>query len=253
MSLEFQQLDRCTHIVLDRPAAVNALDLELASALNKALASVSDSSDVVVIRGSGGNFCAGGDLTFFARAQAERDLLAEFAAEIGAATEQIAALPIPVIAAVEGYCLAGGFEIVQACDFAVARDDAVIGDVHAAFSQVPGTGGTQRLPRWVGRQHALGILLTGDRFTGREAAERGLVYRSFPAREFERSVQKLVEGILAHGRAALEPLKRLVVDLSEVPLHEALAREREAFVEHVLGPVGRAGLERFQARGKDAT
>lgn len=80
-----------------------------------------------------------------------------------------------------------------------------------------------------------------------DAAARGLVNRSYPAERLERSLVDRVDRLLAHGRAALEPLKRLVVELSELSLQEAFARERTAFVQHVFGPVGREGLERLRA------
>lgn len=235
-------------VTLNRPEQTNALSPELAVELESALRSLAERVDVIVLRGAGGNFCAGADLKFMRQARVDVGLMRDFVSEVGAAVNLIERLPVPVVAAIEGYCLAGGFEIMQACDFAVAAEGAVIGDAHASFAQLPGAGGTVRIPRWIGRQNALGVLLTGDRFSGAEAAARGLIYRAFADAEFEQQVSALATRMAGHGRGELSALKRTVVDLYELPLDDALARERDLFVEHVTGPIGGAGLERFLNR-----
>lgn len=171
-----------------------------------------------------------------------------FLETVGRAFDAIETLPIPVVAVVEGYCLAGGFELLQACDFAVAAEDAVIGDGHVEFGQIPGGGSMARLPRRLGRQAALGIILTGDRFSGLEAAQRGLVHRAFPAGRLEQGVTELAARLGRCGRELLATLKQTTIELERLPLEQALAREREACIAHIGGPIAGAGLERFIAR-----
>jgi hypothetical protein len=125
-------------ITLNRPEAYNAITVELARGLRKALDELADRANVIVVRGAGGNFSAGGDFKELERLRAEgepamRELFEGFHEACG----RIASVPVPVIAAVEGYAMAGGFELMQACDFAVVRSDARIGDNQSNFGQVP--------------------------------------------------------------------------------------------------------------------
>lgn len=236
------------HITLNRPKAFNSISIELAEQLEAALGELAADSDAIIIRGAGGNFSAGGDLKFIRENRSDPKVMRSLAEAVGRALDLIGTLPVPVVAAVEGFCLAGGFELLQACDFAVAAEDATIGDGHVEFAQLPGGGGTVRPVRNLGRQAALGILLTGDRFTGAEAAARGLVHRAFPAGKFEEGVAELAVQLTRRGRGALQAIKQTVIELEQLPLEQALAGEQEAFVAHVTGPVGAAGLDRFLAR-----
>jgi len=126
--------------------ARNAITVALAARLGDALRAAAAWAQVIIIRGAGGHFCAGGDFHEVSRLRAEgpeafRALFETF----GAACEQLGEL-VPVVAAAEGYAMAGGFELIQACDIAIARDDAVLADNHLNFGMIPGGGGSQRLP-----------------------------------------------------------------------------------------------------------
>lgn len=236
------------HIRLNRPRVANAISLELAAGLERALDDLQSDCSAIFIRGSGGNFCAGADLKFVHENRTDAEAMRSFLGTVGRAFDLIEALPVPVVAAVEGFCLAGGFELMQACDFAVAAEDAVIGDGHVEFGQIPGAGSMVRPFRRLGRQAAFGILLTGERFSGAEASQRGLVHRAFPAAKFEQSVAELAAQFNRRGRELLRTLKQTAIELESLPLQEALAREREACMTHIAGPVAGAGLERFLAR-----
>jgi enoyl-CoA hydratase/carnithine racemase len=227
---------RVTHILLNRPRARNAITIRLAAALCDALQAAATQADIVVVRGAGGHFCAGGDFREVSRLREEgpgalRPLFATFTA----ACELIAELPVPVIAAVEGYAMAGGFELIQACDIAIARDDAVLADNHLNVAMVPGGGGSQRLPRIVGPQRALGHILTGDRLTGAQAAAWGVIYRSVPAAGFEAAVTDLVTNLAGKDRVALARAKRLVREGLRRPLADGLALETETIIAHLGG------------------
>lgn len=242
-------------ITLDRPDAMNAITVALAAELEVALLGAADAEgvQVVVIRGSGGNFCAGGDFDEVQRLrsagpEALRTLFERFAAACAVVGE----IPQPVIAAVEGVATAGGFELMQACDIALVRDDARICDNHVRFGMVPGGGGSQRLPRLVGRQRALGHLLSGDRLSGADAVSWGLAYRAYGADEFNAGVEQFVCELAARRPDAVAGIKRLVREGLAGALGEGLALEIDTVVAHIAGEAGGEGVSSF-ARRRAAT
>jgi enoyl-CoA hydratase/carnithine racemase len=237
---------RIAHLTLDRPEARNAITVELAATLRDRLGQAAREADVVVIRGAGGNFCAGGDFGEVARlradgAEALRPLFETF---IGAC-ELIATLPVPVVAVVEGYAMAGGFELIQSVDVAVVRSDAVLADNHANFGMIPGGGGSQRLPRIVGVPRAMGHILLGERLSGDEAARWGLVFRSAPPEEFEDAVDRVVAGLVSKDRDALARIKHLVRAGLGGSLRDGLAMEVEATLAHLGGERAGTGIDHF--------
>lgn len=228
------QAGSVAYVLLNRPQAFNALTIELLTRLDETLVGVSEDVHVVVIRGAGGNFSAGGDRGEVARLRQEgpdgtRRLFAKFRRTC----ELIQELPVPVIAAVEGYAVAGGFELMQACDVAVVSIDASIADIHSQFGQLPAGGGSQRLPRLVGHHRALGHMLTGDRLTGEDAVAWGLAYQCAPAGEFDSAVEALAERIAVKPREVLRRTKQLVHQGLELPLEGGLDLELNAVLEHL--------------------
>jgi enoyl-CoA hydratase/carnithine racemase len=223
--------DHVGRITLNRPDQMNAITVELARELERAILGVGGNAEVnvVLIAGANGNFCAGGDFDEVQRlqkdgAQALRELFAAFRR----ACEAIATVEVPVVVAVEGVAMAGGFELMQAADIVLVSDDARIADNHINFGTIPGGGSTQRLPRLVGRQTALGLLLSGDRLSGADAVRLGLAYRSFPNAEFDDGVARFVGELASRQRAAVTTIKRLVS--TDRPLPEGLDDETTAVV-----------------------
>jgi enoyl-CoA hydratase/carnithine racemase len=243
-------------ITLNRPSAYNAITIELALTLEQSLRELAADADVnvIVVRGAGENFSVGGDFKELERLRADGEpALRELFESFSRACAAIAELPVPVVAAVEGYAMAGGFELMQACDLALVREDAVIADNHTNFGQVPGGGSSQRLPRLVGRQRALGLILTGDRLSGAEAAAWGLAYRAFSAAEFEAGVAEVARRLAAKSREALARVKRLVCDGLELPLADGLALELRNVLDHLAGASAADGIERFASRGAEGS
>jgi enoyl-CoA hydratase/carnithine racemase len=236
-------------LTLNRPDAMNAVTPVLADELGRGLRRLAGEAAVIVIRGAGGNFSAGGDVGEVARLRAEGpEALAGLFESFGRALTLIAELPVPVVAAVEGVAMAGGFELMQACDIAVVADDAVLADTHVKFGQIPGGGGSQRLPRLVGRQRAAAHILTGDRLSGRDALAWGLAYQSVPAAELERAARVLAERLASRSPDALARTKRLLVRGLELPLADGLALERAEVVEHIMSTAGEAAIAAFRGR-----
>jgi enoyl-CoA hydratase/carnithine racemase len=238
-------------ITLERPDAMNAVTTALAVALEQAVrsAGAADAVKLVLIRGAGGNFCAGGDFAEVQRLRAAGpDALERLFLAFGAACAAIAEIPQPVIAVVEGIAMAGGFELMQACDIAIVRDDARISDNHINFGMVPGGGGSQRLPRLVGRQRAMGLLLSGERLSGVDAVECGLAYRSFPEDSFDADVEAFVTRMASRRADSLNTIKALVRQGLEGDLATGLRAEITAVVNHIAGEAGATSVEAFTDR-----
>jgi enoyl-CoA hydratase/carnithine racemase len=235
-------------IILNRPGAYNAITTELAQGLERGIRELAETCAVVVIRGAGGNFCVGGDFKAVEALRAEGEpALRELFESFHRACSCIAEVPVPVIAAVEGYAMAGGFELMQATDIVLVREDAQIADNHSNFGQVPAGGGSQRLPRLVGRQRALSLILTGDRLSG-EAVGWGLAYRAFSPEDFDAGVQELAERLAAKSRDALARSKRLVYEGLQLSLGQGIELELETVLEHLGGAAAGEGIERFMGR-----
>jgi enoyl-CoA hydratase/carnithine racemase len=230
--------DGVGHITLNRPDRMNAVTTELARQLEQALRELSavPTVKVIIIRGAGENFCAGGDVAEVGRLRsAGRQPLGTLFAAFRGACDAISAIDVPVIAAVEGVAMAGGFELMQAADIVIVSDDAKIADSHINFGMIPGGGSTQRLPHLVGRQTALGLLLSGDRLNGLDAVRIGLAYRSFAPEEFDAGVHDFVAKLAGRDRAAMASIKKLVGAGRERPLAQGLDDEITAVVEHIAG------------------
>ncbi|MEH3139681.1 MAG: enoyl-CoA hydratase/isomerase family protein [Mycobacterium kyogaense] len=243
--------DGIGRITLNRPDRMNAISLDLATSLERAVSHLGDHRDVsvIVIRGAGGNFCAGGDFDEVQRLRGEgpaalRALFTTFKS----ACDGIEHAKVPVVAAVEGVAMAGGFELMQAADIVLVSDKARISDNHINFGMIPGGGSTARLPRLVGRQQALGIILSGDKLRGSDAVAMGLAYRSYPVDDFDSAVEEFVTAMAGRDRAALRAVKRLVTDGLAVSLARANADETDAVVARICGQAGADGVAAFHSR-----
>lgn len=238
-------------ITLNRPDRMNAINIELANALETTIDQLADRRDVhvIVIRGAGGNFCAGGDFDEVQRLRAEgaAELRTLFTA-FKAACEAIGRAEVPVVAAIEGVAMAGGFELMQAADIVLVADEARIADNHINFGMIPGGGSTARLPRIVGRQQALGLLLSGDKLTGVDAVQIGLAYKSFPAETFDESVEAFLGRLAGRDRSALTAIKRLVTDGLNKDFDSANSDETDAVVWRIGGQAGQTGVSAFKNR-----
>lgn len=247
LDIEERAGGRVARVLLNRPQARNAITVPLARALHEALAEGAERADVIVVRGAGDHFCAGGDFHEVARLreggpEALRPLFETF---VGAC-ELIAELPVPVVAAVEGYAMAGGFELIASVDIAVVREDAVLADNHANFGMIPGGGGSQRLPRIVGTPRALGHIMLGDRLTGAQAVEWGLAYRVADPDELDTTVDGVVDNLLNKDSDALARIKELV--RLRGSLTDGLLAETERTLAHLAGKRATAGIGRFTGR-----
>ena len=215
-------------LTIDRPDALNALDAAVLAALAAALQELDADPGcrAVVVTGSGTRaFAAGADIK--AMAPATPETIGPVGGFEHWAT--MAAIGLPIIAAVRGFALGGGFELAMLCDLLVAGDDAVFGQPEIKLGVMPGAGGTQRLTRAIGRARAMELILTGRTIDAREADRLGLVSLFVPAEETLDRALELAGRIAAMPPLAIRAAKASVNAAAERPLSEGLAAEQAAF------------------------
>jgi enoyl-CoA hydratase len=215
-------------VTLQRPEALNALSFALLDELATALEALDrdPTCRVIVITGSGDRaFAAGADIR-----ELERQTSATLT-ESGAfgAWDRIAAVGLPLIAAVRGFALGGGCELAMACDMIIAAEDASFGQPEIRLGVMPGAGGTQRLTRAIGKARAMEMILTGRTMTAQEAEQSGLITRIVPGPATVDAALELAARIAAMPPLAVRAAKAAILDAEERSLGDGLARERAAF------------------------
>jgi enoyl-CoA hydratase len=218
---------RC-EIVLDNPP-MNVVTRELTVELREALTAVArhEPARVLIVTGAGGRaFCAGSDITEFHDLHgrvAEDKLLLE-----GRVYRQLARLPVPTIAAIEGHALGGGLELALACDLRVASEQSKLGLPELKLGVIPGSGGTQRLARVVGLARAKELVLLGELITAARAEQLGLVNEVTPRGGALDRARELADTIAARGPRATRLAKALLDASLDRSLDEGLALELDA-------------------------
>jgi enoyl-CoA hydratase/carnithine racemase len=214
--------DGMATVTLNRPHALNAINRALAEALSATCSLLRERKDVrvVILTGAGERaFCAGADLRERGgMTPSERNA---HRASIEAAAEDLANLPMPSIAAVRGYALAGGTELAIACDLRVAGTDAVFGVPEVKIGIFPGAGGVLRLPPLIGLGNARDLLFTGRHISATEAASMGLVTRLVAPEEVLPSAREIAEQIAANAPLALRAVKDALRVSNGLPAAEA--------------------------------
>ncbi len=215
-------------VTLNRPQVHNAMNEAMRRELTECFAAfvTDDAVRVIVVAGAGDRaFSAGADVRDFVEPTAptlhrEQRRRVEF-------RQVMDRCPQPIIAAIRGYALGGGLELALACDIRIAADDAQLGLTEINLAIIPGGGGTQRLPRVVGRGKALEMILTGTRISAAEALRIGLVERVVPAADVVTAARELAITIAAKAPIALRYAKEAVVKGLELPLAEGLRLESD--------------------------
>jgi enoyl-CoA hydratase/carnithine racemase len=224
-TLLFDLTDRVAVITLNRPAVRNALNRELSQALMEALQRVRTDEDirVAVLTGAGRTFCAGADLK--ERAQSGRAADASVASVIEAShMTSFARLPMekPLIAAIDGYCLAAGFELALACDLRICTPEARFGLPEITRGFFPGGGGPQRLIRAVPQAVAMEMILTGDPIDAATALRIGLVSRLVPEDELLPIARQIAQRIAGHAPLAVKAVKEVAQTALDETLEQSL-------------------------------
>lgn len=249
MGILTEVVDKVLVVTIDRPKAMNSLDPEADQELSDAWQLFEDRDDllVAVLTGSGTKaFSAGADLKAMLPRFRERVLAGEpnldWAFGGGLARGRI--LEKPVIAAVNGHCLAGGLEMALACDIRICSPNATFSLAEALWAIAPGAGGTQRLPRAVPAGMAMEMLLTGDPIDAETAFRIGLVNRIVPGDQLMESAMSLATKISTRGPLATKAIKRLVREGIMNP-ERGVQRELDEFIYLVKTRDAQEGYSAF--------
>jgi enoyl-CoA hydratase len=215
-------------ITLNRPQALNALCTPLIRELGTALDGFEgdDAIGAVVITGSEKAFAAGADIKEMQPQNFVDVYLGDF---ITRGWERVTGCRKPIIAAVAGFALGGGCEMAMMCDFIIAADNARFGQPEIKLGTIPGAGGTQRLPRFVGKSKAMEMVLTGRMMDAAEAERAGLVSRVVPLAELLPEAMKVAETIAKLSRPSVFMAKEAVNRAFESTLAEGIRYERRLF------------------------
>jgi enoyl-CoA hydratase len=215
-------------IRLDRPKALNALCAELVRELGQALDAFEADPGIgcVVLTGSDKAFAAGADIKEM-KDQTYQDVFLKDFITVG--WEKVSQVRKPIIAAVAGYALGGGCEMAMMCDFIIAADTAKFGQPEITLGTIPGAGGTQRLPRFVGKSKAMDMILTGRMIDAEEAERMGLVARVVPADTLIDEAVGTAQHIASFSRTAVYMAKESVNRAYESSMAEGIRFERRLF------------------------
>ncbi len=227
--VEVSREEAVTRVVIQRPAQLNALDVDVLEGLTEAVTEATrDGTRVMVVSGAGEKaFVAGADIKYMENL-APRQALA-YSRQGHALVLALQRAPFISIARVQGYALGGGCELAMACDLIVASEKAVFGQPEVGLGLIPGFGGTQMLAARVGLSVAMDLAVTGRRISGRDAAALGLVSRVTEHERLDEEVENTIAGILKGVPEAVIEAKRLVKQSLHLPFEYGLSSEAASF------------------------
>jgi enoyl-CoA hydratase len=233
-------------LTVQRPEALNALDRATLVAMRDALGELPERAGVgcLIVTGAGDKaFVAGADIAGMSQmSRADAHAFAELGQSTFALLE---ALPMPVIAAVNGFALGGGCELALSCDFIYASSHAKFGQPEVKLGILPGFGGTQRLSRRVGLGMARELIYTGKMIGPEEALRIGLVNAIFPRAELMAKTVEAAQALLVAGPRAVAAAKRVMNEGADLPLTASIAKEADAFSQCFETPEQREGMQAF--------
>jgi enoyl-CoA hydratase len=226
----YEKSEGIVTITLNRPEALNAFNREVIEEILKALEDIKADENirVVILTGAGEKaFSAGADV------KAMKGMDALKARELSLMGEKLCNalenLEKPVIAAINGYALGGGLEVAMACDIRIAAENARMGQTEINIGLIPGWGGTQRLPRLIGKTKAKELIFTGKIIDAKTAEQLGIVNMVVPADKLKEAVHQFALELASKAPVALKVAKSLINKGSEISLDAAIALEREGF------------------------
>ena len=247
--LKSQSFGKVELLTISRPSALNALNSDFFREMNVYLDDLilNDDVSVLVISGEGKAFVAGADIAEMVNLTPSQ---AKGFSEKGQQTFfRIENLPIPVIAAVNGYALGGGCELAMACDFRVASKKAIFGLPEVSLGLIPGYAGTQRLTRLIGLGNAMKCILTGESIIADEAYRMGLVQKLSEPDELIGDVIKIANKIASQGPEAVRVAKKVIRKGRNLGFEDAMDLEKKHFAEMFKGE-GVEGMKAFLEKRK---
>ncbi len=242
-TLIFEKKDSVAYVTLNRPQALNVYNIQMRDDLYEVLSALRDDPDVrvAIFRGAGEKaFCAGADLSEFLTAPSPT--LARHARWRRDVWGLFLSLPQPLIACLHGYVLGSGIEIALCCDIRIASVDARFGLPEVGLGIIPAAGGTQTLPRLIGRARALEMLLTNRWISGEEAWAMGLVNHVAPREKLLPMAEEMARKIASYDSRAVRNAKQAVVRGLDLALPEGLDLEKRLASQ--LSPVKNRNVSR---------
>jgi enoyl-CoA hydratase len=230
-------------LTLNRPKALNALSDIVMGALGDELGSIEadDSVRCVVLLGAGRAFAAGADVSAMSEDGADAMVTGGYLDR----WQRVRRFEKPLIAGVQGFCLGGGLELAAACDIIIAADDARFGLPEVSLGIIPGAGGTQLVPRAIGKSLAMEMILAGRVFSADEALAHGLCSRVVAHEALRDEAIALATAIASRPPIATRLAKRAVADAYETTLEEGAARELVAFEQAFQSEDAHEGIQAF--------
>ena len=235
---------------ISRPEKFNCLSTEVWTGLEAALVAFERAPAVrsMLIVSRGKQFCTGADLDEVLEARKDAQNLSRFLALGNRVIQRLAESPLPVVCGVQGLALAGGIELVLACDVVFAGKSARFGDQHAQFGLVPGWGGSQRLTRTIGLRRALDLFYTARWLDAPSALDYGLVNYLVEDEELRAAALDYCRDLGKRSRSGLATMKRLARQGVEMPLYDGVAMEQATVTQALLEADAEEGLTAFQER-----
>ncbi|MFP3980060.1 MAG: enoyl-CoA hydratase/isomerase family protein [Desulfobacterales bacterium] len=242
----FEVADAIATITVNRPKSLNALNSQVVEEMLAAVDEISANDEIraVIITGAGEKaFVAGADITELSRLN---PVSAKYFASRGhKLMRALELLPIPVIAAVNGFALGGGLEMALSCDFIYAAENAKVGQPEINLGLIPGFGGTQRLTRQVGKNLAREMIYTGMMLSAEEAEKKGIVNRVVPAAELMETANKTARTMAQKGRISIYAAKQAIDKGMDADLDTACEIEINAFALCMASPDAKEGTAAF--------
>ena len=251
MAVRFEKQESIGHVVLDRPPA-NSYDKAFMDELDAAIeeARRDDTVKAILLRSASEKFfSAGADVSVFAKSGLDEQNA--FVVCANEAMEKFESTPKVVVAAINGHCLGGGLEMALCCDFRIAGEGSYrIGLPEVTLGLLPGTGGTQRLPRLIGRQKALDLMLTGRTLVPQDALAVGIVDSVVPASELLDRSLALLKPYATGPTFAIGRVKKAAVQGFGMTLAEGLKLERQLLIELFKSDDAKEGVTAFVEKRK---
>jgi enoyl-CoA hydratase/carnithine racemase len=248
----FEKKGRLAYVTINRPERRNAIDFDTSQELLDAFTGFKEDDDrwVAILTGAGDQaFSAGADLVAMSQARAGGASPLSMNVPFAGITRRFECWK-PIIAAINGYCLAGGLELALCCDIRIAAEHATFGLPEPKRAIIPGAGGTQRLPRMVPAAFAMELMLTGDRFDAETALRFGLVSRVVPLGRLMATAEEVASRIMECGPLAVRAIKQAVVQGLELSLEEGMRLEAKLAGEVFRSEDAREGPLAFAQKRK---
>ncbi|MHA1977340.1 MAG: enoyl-CoA hydratase/isomerase family protein [Candidatus Hodarchaeales archaeon] len=250
-NLIFKISDDCVATIkFTREKALNAINKETAKELGEVVNQLEEdpSVRVLVFEGSGKAFIAGADIAEFkGKSMVETKTFSLYLQRI---FNRIETLPMPMIASINGYCLGGGLELAMACDFRIASNNAIFGQPEIKLGLIPGAGGTQRLPRLIGKTMAKELILLGESINAEKALLIGLINKVVPHEDLDTTVDEFAKKLAKGPQFALAQAKEAIDRGTEMAWSDAIQMEANLFTLCYTHEDFKEGVDAFLEKRK---